>query len=238
MIIDFHVHLQGAVYDSDHSRTGAAALLAAMDQAGIQKAVVQSLDPADNQNILTECARHADRLTPYVLEFPHSAGLQRLPEHINAGARGIGEMYAQPGSKYTLQAYLEPLVEIAKSNHLPILFHTGDFSYTAPILTTEVIRANPQVNFILGHMGSMHYILDAIELLKTYHNVYADTSGMSSPLMLRRAVAECGAEKVLFASDYPFWHPEVELKRVQVMKFSKKAERKILEENAARLLRI
>jgi uncharacterized protein len=238
MIIDAHVHLHGGVFGEDHSRSGASRLLAALDEAGIQKAVVQSLDPTDNLNVLTACSLHADRLTPFVLEFPDSPGLKNIPEYLTAGARGIGEIYVRPGSKYTLLSYLEPLVEIAKSNHLPILFHTGDFSYTAPVLTLEVIRSNPEVNFILGHLGSIHYVLDAIEILKTFPNVYADTSGMSSVLMLRRAVEECGAEKLLFASDYPYWHPQVEIRRIYAADLRRDAEQKILGENAARLLKI
>jgi uncharacterized protein len=239
MIIDAHVHLQGSVFSDDHSRSGAARLVAALDEAGIQKAVVQSLSAgADNESLLADCALYPDRLIPFVLEFPDLPGLQKIPQYIAAGARGIGEIYVCPGSKDTLTSYLAPLLAAARANRLPILFHTGDFSYTAPILTAEVIRGNPDINFILGHMGSLYYALDTIEILKTYPNAYADTSGMTSLLMLQRAVAEYGAEKLLFASDYPFWHPQVELRRIYVARLGKDAERKILSENAVKLLNI
>jgi uncharacterized protein len=238
MIIDAHVHLHGSVFHDDHERSGVSSLLAALDEAGIQKAVVHSLDPLDNQDILLECALNRDRLSSFIVEYPDSPGLNKIPAYIAMGICGIGEIYVHPGSTYTLSSYLEPLIEVAKSNHLPILLHTGDFSYTAPLLILETIRSNPEIDFILGHMGSMHYVLDAIEILKTFSNVYADTSGMCSTLMLQRAVAECGAEKLLFASDYPYWHPRVELRRIYVANLGKKAEQKILGENVARLLKI
>jgi uncharacterized protein len=239
MIIDAHVHLQGSVFRGDHNRSGPAQLLAALDEAGIQKAVVQSLSAGDDNGcLLTDCALHPDRLTPFVLEYPDSPGLQNISKYIAAGARGIGEIYVRPGSKDTLTSYLAPLITVARTNRLPIFFHTGDFSYTAPILAAEVIHSNPDINFILGHMGSLYYVLDTIEILKAYPNAYADTSGMTSPLMLGRAMAECGAEKLLFGSDYPFWNPQVELRRIYVARLGQDAERKILSENAVKLFKM
>jgi predicted TIM-barrel fold metal-dependent hydrolase len=87
-------------------------------------------------------------------------------------------------------------------------------------------------------MGSLHYDLDAIELIKSYPNVFTDTSGMTSPIILRRAVYECGAKKLLFGSDYPFWHPEVEICRIYASGFTKQDELAILGENAARVFNL
>ena len=87
-------------------------------------------------------------------------------------------------------------------------------------------------------MGSLNFVLDVIEILKSFPNAYTDTSGMTSHLMLQRAVNDCGAERILFGSDYPFWDPQVELRRIYVTDLGKDAERKILGENAARLIKI
>jgi uncharacterized protein len=239
VIIDAHVHLQGSVFSNDHRPSDVAQLVAAMNEAGIDRAVVLGLsDTVTNESLLAACALFPSRLTPFVLELPSSANLQNIPQYVTAGARGMGEIYVNPGSKETLSVYLAPLISVARSNHLPLLLHTGDFSYTAPLLTAGLIRTNPDINFILGHMGSFHYALDAIEILKTYPNAFADTSGLTSPLMLQRAAAECGADKLFFGSDYPFWHPQVELQRIYVADLGKEAEKKILGENIARLLKI
>lgn len=238
MIIDAHVHLHGSVYAGDSQRTGADEVLKAMDRAGIQKAVVQGLNPAENQEILTECSLHRDRLIPFVLETPESLAGSDLEAHVSSGARGIGEIYVSPGSKQTLSDFLEPVIAVARDLSLPVLLHTGEFSYTAPMIAVDTIRDNPDVTFILGHMGSLAYVLDTIEILKTFPNAYADTSGLTSTPILRRAVMECGPEKLLFASDYPFWDPVVELERIYVANLGADTEQLLLGENAARLFNL
>ena len=149
--------------------------------------------------------------------------------------RGIGEIYAQPGPTQSHLDYLRPVLDIARQNNLPILFHTGDFSYTAPMMLMEIFRAYADVKFIIGHMGSHHFWLDTIELLKTFPNTYTDTSGMQSPLILRRAIQECGPEKILYGSDFPYWDPRVEISRIKAARLDPHIEKMILGENAARL---
>lgn len=85
-------------------------------------------------------------------------------------------------------------------------------------------------------MGSIAFVLDAIEVAKMFPNIYLETSGMTSPSMLRRAVAECGPERILFGSDYPFWHPLVERARIEAADLDVATTRMILGENIARLL--
>jgi predicted TIM-barrel fold metal-dependent hydrolase len=53
--------------------------------------------------------------------------------------------------------------------------------------------------------------------------------------MLRCAVDELGAERILFGSDYPFWHPAVERTRVDSAGLDRVSSRLILGENAQRL---
>ena len=115
------------------------------------------------------------------------------------------------------------------------MFHTGEFSYTAPIMMESMVRQYPKVTFILGHMGSLAFVLDAIELAKRHPNVYLETWGMPSAAMLERAVVECGPERLLFGSDYPYWHPEVEKARIQSAGLGPRVTRLVLGENAAQL---
>jgi hypothetical protein len=53
--------------------------------------------------------------------------------------------------------------------------------------------------------------------------------------MLRRAVDEVGGERILFGSDYPFWHPAIERARVEAARLDRTSSRLILGENAQRL---
>jgi predicted TIM-barrel fold metal-dependent hydrolase len=99
-----------------------------------------------------------------------------------------------------------------------------------------MIRDFPDVAFILAHMGSLAFVQDAIEVAAAFSNTYLETSGMTSPAMLRRAVSEVGADRILFGSDYPFWHPAVERARIEGAKLDLASTKLIMGENAARLL--
>lgn len=148
---------------------------------------------------------------------------------------GLGEFYIRCGSTQLPEEYLEPALVAARKHGLPVLLHTGDFSYTAPALMEGMIRRYPEVSFVIGHLGSLVFVLDAIELARRRANVYLETSGMPSSTMLKRAVAECGPQQVLFGSDYPFWDPEVERARIESSGLDLAVQRLIMGGNAAQL---
>ena len=236
MIIDAHVHVAGAVVAGEKPR-GAAELLAAMDAAGIDRAFVMGLGSGDNAEISQPESNGQPRLLPFLVPDIGPGTMDEVARAVLRGEIwGLGEFYVRPGAAGLPAGYLRPVLEAAREHRLPVLLHTGEFSYTAPIMTAGMIRAYPDVTFIIGHMGSLAYVLDAIELAKRFPNVLLETSGMPSPGMLRRAVAECGPHRVLFGSDYPFWHPEVERARVEAADLGSAATQLVLGENAQRLL--
>jgi len=236
VIIDAHVHMRGKVFQGDN-RGDKPGLIDVMERHGIEKSIVMGLTAEDNLEILAEIARFPKQLIPFILLLPGQNNLDSMLEKSNeiVAVRGIGEIYAQPGPAQSHLDYMRPVLEIARHNNLPVLFHTGDFSYTAPMMLMEIFQAYPDVNFIIGHMGSHHFWLDTIELLKMFPNTYTDTSGMQSPLILRRAIQECGPEKILYGSDFPYWDPGVEIPRIFAAKLDPNTERLILGENATRL---
>jgi uncharacterized protein len=236
MVSDAHVHLAGAVVAGEKAR-GTAELLAAMDTAGVDSAFVMGLDTGDSPAVSNGELDQDPRLVSFMVP---KIGLRTGCDVADAvrfrEVRGLGEFYVRPGASGLPADYLQPVLDAARQHHLPVLLHTGEFSYTAPIMLLGMIQAYPDLTFIIGHMGSPTYVLDAIELAKRYPNVLLETSGMPSPSMLRRAVIECGADRVLFGSDYPFWHPEVERARVEAAGLGRTATQQVLGENALQLL--
>jgi len=236
VIIDAHIHLQGSVYAGD-KRAGGDDLLRAMDEAGVSRAVVVGLGPEDNGSIIEIATSYSSRLIPFICVDPEdrpSLVIKRAA--LERGIRGLGEIYLKCGPSQLPEAHLRLVLEAAKTHALPVMIHTGDFSYTAPLLMTDMARRFPDVIFILAHMGSTAFVLDAIEIAKMFPNIYLETSGMTSPSMLGRAVAECGPGRILFGSDYPFWHPLVEMERIEAADLGTATTRMILGENIARLL--
>lgn len=238
MIIDAHVHVTGSTHPGARERD-VTDLIRSMDVAGIDLSVAQSRFPADNAAVMAAGRSHPSRVKCFIEpENGPETGAQ-VAEAVATGAiRGLGEFYLRPGSTQLLEVYFEPVLAAAREHQLPILLHTGDFSYTAPIMVARMVSQNPDITFILGHMGSLVFVLDAIEVCKLNSNVFLESSGMTSPGILRRAVAECGPERILFGSDCPYWHPAVERARIEVAQLGPSVTRLVLGENAGRLLNL
>ena len=238
MIVDAHVHVTGKVYEAEQPR-GVADLLSAMDRAGIDVSMVMGLSSQDSASVLAAGRAGQDRLKSFVVPAlgPETEG-QVAQAACAQQIAGLGEFYVRCGSAQLPDAYLRPVLEAARTHGLPVMLHTGDFSYTAPALMERMASQYPDVTFILGHMGSLAFVLDAIEVAKRHDNVYLETSGMPSATMVRRAVAECGAQRLLFGSDYPFWNPQVERARIESAGLDPGVERMVMGGNAAQLLRL
>lgn len=187
MIIDAHVHWSGGVCPGDR-RAGAQDLFEAMESADVSKAVVVGLDPQDRDTIDEVTGAYGSRLAAFVDLAPTESNSAFVGEMVRRAA-GLGETYVQCGSSQLPEDYLRPVLRIARSHNLPVMLHTGDFSYTAPAMMAATIQEFSEVTFILAHMGSLAFVQDAIEVAAALPNTYLETSGMTSPAMLRRAVS-------------------------------------------------
>jgi predicted TIM-barrel fold metal-dependent hydrolase len=115
---------------------------------------------------------------------------------------------------------LFPFYEICRQFHLPVLTHIGPTSSTLSFRNTQPWDVDdaafqfPEVNFILGHAGVMHY--EQAGLLAQYRpNVYLDLSGFQVAVnrhefnaIMAWHISHGLTKKLLFGSDWPiyrFW---------------------------------
>ena len=101
----------------------------------------------------------------------------------------------------------------------------------------RAIHDNPSTTFILGHSGALQMSM-ALTLCKTYPNVYLElaSQGLAN---VERIVAEAPIERVMYGSDWPFYHQSIGLAKVLLATEGKPAERRlVLHDNAARLFGI
>jgi uncharacterized protein len=79
----------------------------------------------------------------------------------------------------------------------------------------------PDVNFIVAHLGSFSDDWRAhqqvIDQLVRYPNVYSDTAGVRRFDYIVQAVRRAEAGKLLFGSDGPWLHPELELHKIKLL---------------------
>ena len=186
MIIDIHQHITYNDYPQfsklvAHGPFTAKDLLKDMDKWGIDKSVVlpitnpENIDyfgVAGNQEVITECNKHSDRLIPFCNIDPRSilnnpkadfSGLMKLFKDL--GCKGIGEVCAN--MPVTSPLY-KNLFNHAGEEKLPVLFHLspkkgglyGMIDNAALSGLEEVLKEFPKTIFI-GHAPSFWNAIDA-----------------------------------------------------------------------------
>ncbi|RKR90383.1 hypothetical protein BDK92_4755 [Micromonospora pisi] len=241
---DFHARLGPAPGAVDR-------LLAAMDSAGIERAAVSAggvldLDQlsrqivqgghvetdADNRAVLAACQGSAGRLLPFFFGNPH-----RDPDDYRrhaAGYRGLEISPAVHGVPLT-DRRTTALVEVAAEYGHPVYLVTlGRYGVRAPDLRT-LAEKFPEVTFVLGHCGFIGIDTDAIARVAPNDNVVVETSG-AFMLTVRIALDRLGADRVLFGTEHPLQHPEVELAKLRALDLDQDSMEKVAWRNAYRLL--
>jgi predicted TIM-barrel fold metal-dependent hydrolase len=98
-----------------------------------------------------------------------------------------------------------------------------------------MLAENPGTNFILGHAGARD-VEDAMVLGRRYPNAWMGLHGQGITI-LDRIIREVGTERLVFGSDWPFYHVAATLAKVLIVTESRPEVREaILNGNARRLL--
>jgi uncharacterized protein len=277
MILDFHTHILppeviaarerylqrddwfGRLYANPKARLATAEdLLAAMDAAGVQRAVTFGFAWADpglcresNDYTVAAVRAHPERLTGFAVLNPVQAGSEaEIARLAGLGLRGAGELMPD-GQGYSC-ADVEPLAPVMDAAHAlgwPVLLHAtepvgheyagkGQASLCAAVQLAARFPAN---DIVLAHWGGGLPFYELMpELRRTLARVYYDTA--ASPYLYDDAIfallAPLVGDKILWATDYPLLGPKRFLERVRAAGLSADSLDKILGGNAARLLHL
>ena len=220
-------------------------LLGEMDELGVLASVLLPIDfpvLSWNAEAYLEASRGEERLVCLGSVHSHK---RRAAEVLEAqkrdGARGIK---------------VHPAVQLVEADHpkamaiyracadlnLPVLWHCGPVGIEGKRARRcsqvkhywRAIHENPDVTFILGHSGALQVSM-GLELAQRYPNVHLElaSQGLSN---VRRIVEEAPIERVMFGSDWPFYHQSIGIAKVLMATEDKPAARRlVLRENAARL---
>jgi predicted TIM-barrel fold metal-dependent hydrolase len=128
------------------------------------------------------------------------------------------------------------ICEAARRYRLPVLYDVMGEVSAAGILATEY----PDVPFIIPHLGSFADEWRAqsalIDHLVRHRNIFTDTAGVRRFDILEEAVRRAGARKILFGSDGPWFHPAVELSKIEALGLSPEDRAAVLGDNILRLI--
>lgn len=131
----------------------------------------------------------------------------------------------------------------AVGNKMPILIHVGDENqdYSAPRRLAAVLDKMPELTVIAAHLGGYCRWQEAQECLFGRRNVYLDVSSCFHKISHaegRRMIRLHGADRVLFASDYPAVRASDAVSDVLKMELSSEENELIFYKNAEQLLKI
>lgn len=198
------------------SRLSDDTLLAEMDGAGMERAVVSAtaLDGwgDTNEAVLTLCATAPERLLPCASVDPRRgmAAVRELRRHAEAGAvalKLLPFLYDLPPN----HAAYYPLYAACVEHDLPVLVLTGHTAVLAgndtgrPAHLDDVALHFGELTIVAGHAG-YPWTDELIGLAWKHERLFIDTSGHRPrhfPPALVRFMDGHGRRKVLFGSGYP-----------------------------------
>ncbi len=169
---------------------------------------------------------------------------------VRLGRRAVDEVrrcYEKHGFR-GMKIYSHPEATIAEPAAYPLLEAAAGFgmvilAHTTPDECDHLMTAVPQARLLMAHMGGHPYAFGdwhrAVAVAKKHPNLLLDTaSSQIDNGMIEHAVAELGADKVLFGSDMPLLDPHTQLAKVRGAQISEADKAKILGGNLVRLLEL
>ena len=243
---------------TDAPMATAEALITAMDQAGVSRAIVmgmgwteQALAQEVNDYIIESVARHPDRLTGFCAVNPAWGewAIGEVERCVAAGVKGIGELHADTqGFDVTDAPLLAPFMEVARRLQLPMVIHASEpvgHQYpgkgrTTPGKLYRFIKNFQDNTIVCAHWGGgLPFYALMPEVPEVIQNVYFDMA--ASPFLYRAQVIATvaglvGASKILFATDFPLIQPQRLLRQVHASGLGPDSQEAILGGNAALLL--
>jgi predicted TIM-barrel fold metal-dependent hydrolase len=286
MIIDMHIHpfckeatvlpslegaaerLYGAMADKERfknitaaltyvfTQKGVADIIAEMDKAGVDKAVIVGADyttasgvvAVTNDDLARFTAQYPDRFIPFAGIDP-SMGRAAVDALVHAvGELGCRGMKLVPPMQHF--DFSDPrfhrLWEKAVELDIVVWTHTAhqlstpgsDARLGHPMLIEPVALRYPGMKIVMGHCG-FPWAMEAWSLVVRHPNVYVDVSAYPDlyHYFPWDAYTKYNAEhKVLFATDNPLYGFTATLEALDRVDISEGFKTKIKGENAARLL--
>ncbi|HAL49124.1 MAG TPA: hypothetical protein DCP37_15350 [Dehalococcoidia bacterium] len=207
-------------------------LIAAMDEDGVDRAVVMGIGWTDqvlareaNDYIIDAARRHPDRLTGFASVNPAwgDSAVTEVERCAHAGLRGVGELHPDTqGFALGDEAVMTLLLEVAQAHRLIVTTHSsepaghvypGKGRTTPDVLWRFIQHAArfPDVKVVCAHWGGgLPFYALMPEVARALGNVYFDTA--ASPFLYTADVFSVvadlvGVDKILLGSDYPLLRP-------------------------------
>jgi predicted TIM-barrel fold metal-dependent hydrolase len=264
MVVDFHTH----VFPDNLAARAMAALMAGvedvftpvndgtvsglirdMDDWNMDIAVVQPVVTKQSQTkSINDWSRGicSDIIISFGGIYPHTDDYKRDIDYVaGLGLKGL-KFHAEYQNFVVDDAQMLKIYDYALNKGLIILHHAGaDPAFPPPFKSTpaqfaKIVKEMRGGIIVAAHFGG-HDQWDDVEKYLAGTDIYLDTSmGFEyfSAEQFLRIVKNHGADKILFASDYPWSNAKTEIEHLKALPLSDEEKNAILGENAKRILGI
>ena len=256
IVIDCHAHIYhkklaaravkgvGEFYDVEMSCGGTAEELVGLAEKGpIKRFVVNAVAMNArsvkklNDLVAQECSAHKELTGLGTLhpDMDDAALDEEVERIISLGLKGIK---LHPDTQ-DFEADCPAAMRIYKriSGRLPLLIHSGDYRYdrSHPRRTANIIDSFPSMTVVAAHLGGWSIFDEAVPYMKD-RSCYMDISSVMpfiSPERVHELIRLYGADRLMFGSDYPMWHPVKEYESFMRLDLTDDEREMILCKNAA-----
>jgi predicted TIM-barrel fold metal-dependent hydrolase len=219
-----------------------------MGELQVAQSVLLPIDwPAlsDNAGTWLDAIRGDRRLIGFGSVHPYKPRMEaELDRQIALGARGIkvhpAVQLVRPDDGRALRLY-----RLCGERDIPVFWHCGPVDIEPPLGRylsqvrhyEKAIAECPSTTFVLGHSGALQ-METAVGFAKRYPNVWLEIASQSLT-NVRRLIEHAPSDRVMFGTDWPFYHQAVGLAKVFIATDGDEAARRaLLRGNAARLLKL
>lgn len=228
-------------------------LLTEMDACRVGEALILPIafglpfgdDLCDRWTSAIEEAGAGDRLLGGASVHPRDPErIQKLERFAAAGARAI-KLHPTMQRFYPDDPDVMDIYQACQRLGLVVFFHAGragiepeaTHRYTLPRHFEGAFSSFPKVDFVMGHAGARD-VAAAIPLATRYDNVWLGIHGQGVSVLAEMLEATSG-ERMLFGTDWPFYHLAATLAKVLIVTEGAPDLRDaLLRRNAERLLRM
>jgi uncharacterized protein len=248
-IWDGHGHLTGVAGATPAERLGT--LVKYADRMGIARLCVCmgmnfAYDPsperlrADNDEVLEALRAWPQRAFGFVYVSPKhpQVSLAEIDRCVRDGPMVGVKLWV---AEHCNLPSLDPIIARAAELKVPVLQHTwikttGNLpGESTPFELVELAKRHPQATLICGHSGGNWEL--GLRAIRPCRNVYTDLSGGDPTAgFVEMAVAELGAERLIYGSDFGGRSYASQLAKVLDADISESAKRLILAGNLKRIL--
>ena len=223
-------------------------LLAAMEEAGIDRAVVCPMKPRRyelgpaNQHVANAVQANPDRFVGFGRVDPN-LGRDAVREAERAiDDLGLSGLFLHPWEEtFRINApFVDAVVDVARERGVPVIVAAGYPWVSEGLQVGDLAGRFPDVRFVATNGGQINISglgqTDVELAVDANPNLVLQTAGVYREDFLENVVGRFGAERLLFSSGFPYFDPRLEIRRAQWFHVSDEAKAAVLGGNAAALL--